>query len=270
MKKIIEIEQLKQIQLSILDFVNLFCKENNIRYSLCGGSLIGAIRHKGYIPWDDDIDIMMPRPDYDKFLELFNSKNADSNYRVINYLTDKDFYQPFSKIVDTSTVLIEAFERKINGLGVNIDVFVIDGLPNDSEKRNQYWKKMLKLRNLATCLYQKEHKKEHGIKKIIRKIFYYLFKLLPGNFFAKRFDKIAKKNNFEESDIIANSIFGYGKKEEMPGNLFDELVDVDFEGRKYKSVKDYNTYLSNIFGDYMQLPPKEMQVAKHDFEAYYK
>ncbi|WP_081481408.1 LicD family protein [Treponema sp. JC4] len=76
MKQISDINQLKQIQLSILDFVNFFCKENNIRYSLCGGSLIGAIRHKGYIPWDDDIDIMMPRPDYDKFIELFNSKNS--------------------------------------------------------------------------------------------------------------------------------------------------------------------------------------------------
>ncbi|EID83893.1 LPS biosynthesis protein [Treponema sp. JC4] len=107
-------------------------------------------------------------------------------------------------------------------------------------------------------------------KKNIRKVLFYIFKLLPGNFFPKRFDRIAKQNDFESSNIIANSIFGYGRKEEMPGNLFDEFVDVDFEGRKYKSVKDYHTYLSNIFGDYMQLPPKEMQVAKHDFEAYYK
>ena len=104
-KNKITLEELKSLQMNILDYVDSFCKENNIRYSLCGGSLIGAIRHKGYIPWDDDIDIMMPRPDYDKFLALFN-KNADSRYCAINYLTDKEFYQPFSKIVDTSTVLI--------------------------------------------------------------------------------------------------------------------------------------------------------------------
>ena len=267
--KQLDIDEIKKIQLSILDYVHKFCVENDIHYSLCGGTLIGAVRHKGYIPWDDDIDIMMPRPDYEKFCKIFNF-NENSGYKVLNSYNDRDFFQPFSKVVDVNTVLVESYDRPTKDLGVNIDVFPIDGLPNNSSEREKYWKRIFKKRNFATVIYTKNNKKEHGMKKVIRLILFYLCRPFPANIFAKKLHRLGKHNTFENSNIIANSIFGYGKKEEMPGNLFSSFIDIEFENRKFKAVENYDVYLSNLFGDYMQLPPENERIAKHDFKAFLK
>lgn len=267
--KKIDLDELKALQLGILQAVHDFCMENSIRYSLCGGTLLGAIRHKGYIPWDDDIDIMMPRPDYEKFHHLFNEQK-DSVYKMISAYNDKQFFQPFGKVVDTRTSLKERYSRPLDNLGVNIDVFPVDGLPNDERERDSYWKSIKLKKFVSSCVYQRANHKEHGIKKIIRAILFFLFKPLPGNFFALRLHRIAAGFDFPSSKKIANSIFGYGRKEEMPVKLFDEFVSVDFEGKKINSVADWNSYLTNLFGDYMRLPPEESRIAKHDFEVHWK
>lgn len=267
--KQLNIDEIRKIQLSILMYVHDFCIKNNIRYSICGGTLIGAVRHKGYIPWDDDIDIMMPRPDYEKFCGTFND-NKDSSFKILNSFNDKDFFQPFSKVVDTNTVLVEAYDRPVRNLGANIDVFPIDGLPNDNVAREKYWKKIFKKRNFATVVYSKKNKNERGLKKVARFILFYLFRLFPANVFAKRISRLAQKNDYQNSSYIACSVFGYGKKEEMPKSVFDSFVDLTFEGLEFKALQGWNTYLSNLYGDYMQLPPVEKQVAKHDFECFKK
>lgn len=267
--KPISINELKPLQLEILQTVHDFCTKNNIRYSLCGGSLLGAIRHKGYIPWDDDIDIMMPRPDYEKFHDLFN-KQADRTFKMISSYNDEQFFLPFGKVVNTKTFLKEKYNRPLDNLGVNIDIFPIDGLPSNKEERKRYWKKIKIEKYLSTCLYQKINKREHGLKKIFRQILFIVFKFHKGNYFALKLHSIAKQSKFNGGGLIANSIFGYGEKEEMPSTLFNSFIDVEFEGRKFRTVTDWKTYLTNIFGDYMQLPPKEAQIAKHDFEMYWR
>lgn len=266
--KLLNNDEIKKKQLEILQTVHEFCVQNGIRYSMCGGTLIGAVLHKGYIPWDDDIDIMMPRPDYENFCRSFNA--FEKKRKVLNSFNSRNFFQPFSKVIDTTTILQETYDRPVPELGINIDVFPIDGLPNNENKRTKYWRKIAKKKNFATVIYQKNNPKEHGIKKIVRFCLFYFMRPFPANFFAKRLHKIGMKNTFETSSVIANSIFGYGRKEEMPGNLFDSFVDMDFEGRRYKAVAQWDTYLRNIFGDYMTLPPKNERIAKHDFEAFVK
>lgn len=266
----IKIGELREIQLAILEYVNSFCTENKINYSLSGGTLIGAVRHKGYIPWDDDIDIMMPRPDYEKFCATFNDFATKNNLKLINSFNDRQFFQPFSKVVDTRTYLIETYNRPIDKMGVYIDVFPIDGLPNEEKKRDFYWKRIFKKRNFASVIYQKNNSKEYGFKKVARLVLFYLLKIFPANFFAKKINKTAMKNDYASSEYIACSVFGYGRKEEMPKSVFDSFIDVDFEGRKFKALAGWKTYLTNLYGDFMQLPPKEKQVAKHDFKAYWR
>jgi len=266
--KAIDIKELKVLQLEIMQSIHDFCIQNDIRYSISGGTLLGAVRHKGYIPWDDDIDCMMPRPDYEKFLRTFNRKKSD--FKVISCYNNKSFYQPFAKVINTKTILIGSGDRKIQNLGVNVDVFPIDGLPNEEKNRKRYWNKIGKKKNFSSVIYTKFMPNEFWIKKIIRIILYYLFRPFPANWYAKKLHKIAMKNSFENSIFVANSIFGYHTKEQMPKTLFDDFILLDFENKSFLSVKNYDTYLSNLFGDYMQLPPKEKQIQKHDFEVFWR
>ncbi len=269
MEKQINAEELKKLQLEILQTVHDFCEKNDIHYSLCGGTLLGAVRHKGYIPWDDDIDIMMSRPDYERFHRLFNEQEK-SSLKVISSLNDAQFFHPFAKLVNTKTFLIEKYDRKIDSMGVNIDIFPLDGLPDDEKKRENYWKKIKRRKFINGCLYQKNSRKEKGIKKLLRRCLFLLFKPLSGNHFAKKINAFAKNNDYFSSRFLACSVFGYGKREQMPKEVFESFVDLDFEGKKFKAMQGYETYLSNIYGDYMQLPPVEKQVAKHDFEVYWR
>ncbi len=271
MKKI-EIEELKEIQLELLQYIHDFCIKQGINYSLCGGTLIGAVRHKGYIPWDDDIDIMMPRPDYEKFLSLFNNSQIQKNvdYKVIDCTNDKQYFQPFAKVVNIKTSLVETYDRPLESLGAYVDVFPCDGLPDDSSERDLYWKKIFRLRNLNTIIYQKKLDNIKGLKKILRKILYVVFKMLPATFYAKKVNAKARRNDFESAQFVACSVFGYGRREEVPHSVFDSYVDLTFEGRKFKAMIGYDKYLSSLYGDYMQLPPEEKRVAKHDFEVFWR
>lgn len=267
--KAIDLAELKQIQLQILSYTDKVCKENSLRYSLSGGSLIGAVRHKGYIPWDDDIDIFLPRPDYEKLIEIIGA-DKNSQYEVITCFNRKDYSKPFAKICDKKTVLEEAYDREIKSMGINIDVFPEDGLPSDPKKLQKYWDKMRIIKRFASMVYQKRDKKAGILKNMLRFVCFYFFKLLPANFMAKKINRIAVKHSFDESNFIACIVFGYGQKEQIPRTVFDEFIEVPFENKTFSIIKNYDTYLSSLYGEYMQFPPKEKQVSKHSFFAYYK
>ena len=261
-------DEMKATMLPMMKCIHEYCEANNIRYSLSGGSLIGVVRHKGYIPWDDDIDIMLPRPDYDKFVHSFNS--TQNRYRLISCETDKDYFQPYAKVVDTQTKLVEHYDKKMKSLGVYIDVFPIDGLPDDDEKRIAYWHKLFKLRNLMSCTYEKSLNSEKGIKKILRKIIFYLSHIFPANFAAKRLNSYVRKQyDFDKSKYVGCIVFGYGMKEEVPHSFYEKLTDMDFENLKLKASEENYIYLSNIYGDYMKLPPEDQRKTRHHAEAYF-
>lgn len=264
--KRINIEELRNIQISLLSFVDKVCKENNLNYSLCGGSLLGAIRHKGYIPWDDDIDIFLPRPDYEKLINLLNVDNKQ--YKILNCFLQKDYFLPFSKLIDANTTLQESYERKFKNYGIFIDIFPIDGLPNDLTKRDAYWNKIKILKRLNTMVYSKTAQEKTFIKQIFRRMMFILLGFIPHNFIAKKLNRLALKNNYEPSEFVACSVFGYGVKEQMSNSCVSSFINVEFEQKQFSAITGWHTYLSNLYGDYMKLPPKEDQIAKHDFEAY--
>lgn len=268
MNKIL-IDELKSIELEILQNVHDFCVQNGINYSICGGTLIGAVRHKGFIPWDDDIDIIMPRKDYEKFKELFNNKE-NTTYKFIDCYNNKQYFQPFGKVINKKTKLVETYDRPIDEMGVYIDVFPVDGIPAGEENREKFWQKITKLKNFNTVIYAKSIEGESFIKHFIRTFLFYIFRPFPANWGANRISKFAEKVDFNASEIVASSIFGYDRKEEVVKSAFDSYVDLDFEGRKFKAMIGYDTFLKNIYGDYMQLPPVEKQVARHEFEAYWR
>jgi lipopolysaccharide cholinephosphotransferase len=253
----IEIEELKQIQLNILKDVHDFCIERGLRYSLGGGTLLGAVRHKGYIPWDDDIDIMMPRPDYDIFVKEFNSYK--SHLICGAYENNKKFIYPYAKIYDNRTYWREEYYTE--SYGINIDLFSIDGFPNKNNKILFYSFCFL-LKILLTALYVKIQKKSNW-KNLI--IFF-----VPLSYIKKINNKFFKIYKFDHSVFVGAVNGRYLEKECYLKKVFSEYMELDFETIHCMSIKDYDCYLCGHYGNYMQLPPIEQQIGHHTTEAYWK
>lgn len=259
-------DELKRIQIGILDKVTTFCEENNIRYSLYGGTLLGAIRHKGYIPWDDDIDISMPRPDYERFLKTFH-ETENSYLKIHDLRLNKKYPYPFIKVSDERTLFIENCNNNYE-IGVNIDIFPIDGLPSSCKKSVRIFKKSNFYRNLLELkriIIIKERAIHKNVFIILARI---LLLLVPIRYLLNKIIRLATKNDYEESDYIGNIVWGYASKERCSKSVYNDYITKDFEGRKYKIMAGYEEYLTNVFGDYMQLPPKEQQESHHSFNAY--
>lgn len=262
----INVEEMKKIQLDILADVAKYCDEHDISYFLSGGTMLGAVRHKGFIPWDDDIDINMPRQDYNRFISEYKNKN----YFVRSWDLDDKFLCTYAKVEDTRTRLIENSDwgREI---GVNIDVFPVDGLPDNEKKVKNRVKKMKMMWGLVVCATVKDISRRRTIKKIeisIMKLFYKIFR--TESFFVGKAVREAQKYPFDYSNKVAVLVWGYGDKEVISRTTATEYIKVPFEEYMFNIPKQYDEYLSNLYGDYMQLPPESERVYKHDAEAYWK
>lgn len=262
-RKYIDTKELKEIQLYILDKINEFCKNNNIKYYLGYGTLLGAIRHKGYIPWDDDIDICLKRKDYDFLIRNF----SDDRVKIIYSEKCEDFYLTFAKAVDTLTVLKEDVDTNYN-IGVFVDIFPLDEIPNSKLKKvylkSEIYLKMLTLKNLS-------RKKRTTIKNIILNVGKFLLYPVTKKYLINKIDRNAKKYINSNSEIISNLAYPiYHKKDIWRKEDFDEVITVTFEDREYLAPKGYDNILKSLYGKYMELPPVEKRVTHHDFIAYWK
>lgn len=265
------LDEIKNVQVEILKAIHDFCKSNGLRYSLGGGTLLGAVRHKGYIPWDDDIDIMLPRPDYDKLLNSFDNEN----YGVQDYRSDKRFPLAWARIYSKKTVLVST-----NAIGgVFVDIFPIDGLPTP-DKIDEYRKEQrgfkLKLRRTTRIHSDALHelKKEYKLDGNI--IYYYLKYAVARVIYPKREVNVKEMDDFFHSypfdtSEYAGAIVGtYGMKEYMKAEVFKSYIELPFEGNLFMCIKDYDAYLTQHYGDYMQLPPEEKRITHHQFKEYWK
>ena len=259
-------QELRQIQLEILDVVAKFCDDNQITYWIDCGTLLGAIRHKGYIPWDDDIDVGMLRPDYDKFIKLFNAQNT--RYKFHCPEIDPKFFCAFGKVYDTQTFLYEeAYGRKIN-YAIDIDIFPYDNAPDDDNlvremyiKRDYYYRRYsTRIRPIMTRF------KGNVVKKIFVYAFRFALKLLPKNYFLRKI--IANSKSYASQDTKRVGNFTCAAKIACDKRVFDSFIEVEFEGRKYKAMAGYDEWLRAFYGDYMQLPPVEKRVNPHKLHAF--
>ncbi|MCI5496988.1 MAG: LicD family protein [Firmicutes bacterium] len=273
MKEITEIKEIQKIAFEILKFVDKFCRKHNIKYSICGGTLLGAVRHKGFIPWDDDIDIMMPREEYERFLKLMDNqyKNGDK-YKCLHYGKNfPDYYYRFAKVVDLSTTLQESTFINNKELGIFIDVFPLDGIPSNHPlryaKKSHYYGRMLIHSNMSKV-------NKNGIpigKYLIKKYLLYPFAKLYGrDYWLKKHENYVKSFHFNDYEYCNLYAGGIGINEMFPRKFFDEIIDIDFEGYKLQTIKEYEKYLEHAYGDYMTPPPPEKQITHHEFKIYKK
>lgn len=252
----------KKILVSILDQIASFCEQNRIKYFLGYGSLIGAVRHHGFIPWDDDIDIVMPRPDYEKFLRTFN--NYNKNIKVIDHSIDSQYLIPFAKVHDTRTIIHEVLYKK-DTYGVYIDIFPLDGYGNISQVNKLV--RYTKLLNTKKAIINKRRSFLKNIVISVGKV------VLFGTSAAKLISimqSIAKENDYERCEMVDSLFSPYSQKEMCKKTLIEETVFSDFEGLKVRIPQNYDVYLKMIYGEYLQLPPVEKRVSHHLSQAYWK
>lgn len=262
--KEIGLKELRDLQLDILQNVHDFCVAHGIHYSLAYGTLLGAIRHKGYIPWDDDIDIAMLRPDYEKFMREYK----DEVYRFCECRLDKDIHIGFGKVEDTRTIIIEAGNTK--NLGVTIDVFPIDDLCDSYEESVSYFKSFKWNWLIRKAKYRELSIVKSWWKRVAVVLLKTLFLPLSVHELTLKNIQRAKAHVNAQSQYVGLICDPNGTMVEiMERKIWSEYQLTPFENRQFYAVKDANGYLSHEYGDYMKLPSKEQQIPKHDFIAVY-
>lgn len=259
--KIITTQELKHIQIEILNDIVQFCEENGLRYFLAYGTLLGALRHKGYIPWDDDIDIHMPRPDYERFLQLYNKRSSD--YQAVTHDIERSYHVPFAKVYRKGTIVNEFFYKQ-SVFGVYVDIFPLDGIKHK-------WQAFLcgqciKFMYIKTFIFCKQQSLARKLRIAVTKAI-----LLPftEHFILSIIKKTSTKYKFGECDKVCSFGSRTALREILPAGVFNKHIMLTFEGREYRAPEGYDTYLAQKYGDYMTLPPVEKQVSTHDSQAYW-
>lgn len=267
--------ELRDIQINGLLYLKDICNKNNINYYIISGTLLGAVKYKGYIPWDDDIDIALKRKDYLKLIKILEEEN-NSLYKVLTMDNTKDYYYPYAKLVNTKTKLIEN-AKEIKELGVFIDIFPLDyydenilDIYNKTHFIRNMTSKRMRIKNSIkkTTLLKKEVRKITHIK--IKKVIYNLVDIvslpLGYNFWVKLLDKkLSNNNDGKYLGILYIDEYKYFDK-----NIFDEIEEYEFENHKFTSIKEYDKYLRQLYGDYRQDPPVEKQCTHHQMNVFWR
>ena len=264
-------QRLWATEVEILDVFHAVCMKHGLRYSLAYGTLIGAVRHKGFIPWDDDIDVLMPREDYEKLLKVWDS-DTNQEFILQEPYSSPDLVVNFAKIRKNNTTFIQSefeFKKKYHK-GIFIDIF-----PLDRVAPAKFTQMIQKLFCMLAMLYNRGYTSGNGgISEFAEKL---LLALIPKKHYRKM-QKWAERNATRWNGNTQLKWFGFQTVDDMKHHydpdIFDNLIKLEFEGKKYFAFKDYDQILRDEFGDYMQLPPEEERVWKHhpiliDFEKNY-
>ena len=259
--------KLKEIQFEMLKAFVEICEKENLTYWLIAGTALGAVRHKGFIPWDDDIDVGMPREDYERFMEIGQSYLPEY-YFLQNYKTDPNYPINFAKIRDNRTTYIESSVAHLNiNHGVWIDIFPHDGFPSGKIRS-----KIFKLRSKLTFarLYLVFTKnipldKAHKVKRALCFATLPFYPTVRGT--VKRREKLFKKYAYHTSEYVLNNSGAWGDREIQKREVFGKGTEGVFEGFGVKLPVDWDKYLSTLYRDYMTPPPEEKRVGHHYADA---
>lgn len=270
MQKNIELKDIQRIEMEMLNEIKSICKKLKINYYLAGGTLLGAVRHKGFIPWDDDTDIVLKREDYIKLENYFKEKNNNyKHYKLLSLDLQSDYYYPMMKLVDTNTYMKENGVKEIENFGIYLDIFPVDNAPNNKLLCKLFLKRLSLLDKMSYMAYSNELKTSKKILKVLKICWFKYSKFLGAKKIGIKINKLSMKYNNKKSKFIGYLSRGEWK-ELIPAEEFEYIEWYKFGKEKHSSFKNKDAYLIPLYGDYMKLPPKEKQVTHHDYIAYFK
>lgn len=258
---------LRRVQLTQLEIakeIKRVCEENGIRYFLDAGTFLGAVRHEGFIPWDDDMDIGMLRSDYEKFCRIAPEK-LKPEYCLQTWYTEPNYGLPFGKVMKRGTVYLESKKtRRLQENGFYVDIFPFDDVPGTEEERKALSKRLLQLYRirLMKCGYQPWMENDRILwKKRIGYVYYQIRALFTGKKeLARAYDALAECS--PESGLVC-------EQSAMTEPMYfercwcEELAEYTFEGVTFPGPKEYDKFLTAMYGDYMQLPPEDQRENRH-------
>lgn len=273
-EKQLTVEELKQMELNTLEFFHDFCALHNLKYWLTAGSLLGAVRHKGFIPWDDDIDVAMPREDYMKLIKIFPKEGLDGRKLLTPY-TNAGCPITFGKLYDENSVKKDKeVTEKYWNYGVDIDIFPWDYAPEDLGELNALYRKQYVLFKIFLGIVGLPRKEKSKTKEMMKRIYMGFcktlskLKLLNARKIALKINENASK--YPKSCCLCSSMqpLGLNVRGYAHTHCFDELILADFENHRFFIPKGYDEVLSNSYGNYMELPPEYARVTHHLSDVY--
>lgn len=253
---------LRALQLRLVDIlvgIDRVCREHGLTYYITCGTLIGAVRHKGFIPWDDDLDVAMPRPDYDRLLAHAHEW-MPRPLEVVAYETDPKRYPlPFAKVQDASTTLIERRHLPYLG-GIYVDVFPLDGMTKSRWGQWVHFSRYFYYKKVIYFLHRDPFRHGRGssswIPRLCRRCY-----TLPA--VQERMKRLQKQYDFDRSPLVVEH--DKARKSVVPKGAYGKPVPLEFEGRMFPAPAQPDVYLRQVYGDYMTLPPPD-EIKQHRFD----
>ncbi len=249
----LQMGEVREMQMELMRYVRDTCERNGLRYYMCGGTLLGAVRHGGYIPWDDDVDLAMPMPDYLKFIKIVKNQGQYLSLNIFDY--PDDYYNFFMRLINQDTYLKYWEYPFLMTTGVSIDIFPLFGLPSQQKEREFFYKtiRLLNERYISTYI-----ENDKDTQKVIS----------TRHNLQRQIEDMMEQYSFDECEWIGNVLSKYREKEIMPRAIYQDYVHLKFENDLFAAAGGYVDYLSRMFGDYMQLPPERDRMNTHDYNAY--
>ncbi len=253
----LDLEELHARELVLFTLFDGFCKEHGLRYYMCGGTLLGAVRHGGFIPWDDDVDLLMPRPDYEQMLELAAAQPFLPRYEFHSHgLTG--LLENFTKLVDLQTEVDKRYVQDDTDSNLWIDIFPMDGLPESEAEVERIYHKVKRARRVLKFLKAKPGTGQSKFKIIVKPLVKPVVELFWGRERILAYiEKIARRYEFESSEYVGGIVYGYGPQERMVRTAYVPEVPMPFEIISSVAPGCWDAYLQALYGDYRQLPPEE-------------
>ena len=265
-QEVTDIREIQQMELGIMEYIHEVCQKIGVKYFLAYGSLIGAVRHKGFIPWDDDMDICMLREDYEKLQDYLIS-NPDERYEVMSYKNNLNYVYPFMKVQDNQTYLLEEDVRIDSNMGIYVDIFPVDGYEDDSVFKDKMTR-LIKKRQLSCYTFKGITNTKSLLNSLIRYISVIIFYFTNTNKYIRGIDELAQSRKVDYYELVDYLIYKDMNKPVWKREWLKQTITGVFEGKEFMIPKNYHEILTSDYGDYTQLPPVELRFSHHDFQLW--